>query len=155
MENQTNYQGFTVITLLHAPSLIYNNLISFADKLLFSTNAEPSSLSLIIDSAILNNSTTAATASIKSQEMTDISHTGCYMLGGQWHIVLGFSGSIIQLWNNNGTRMLSHIKPTAAKSQDMYPIEYLSSAYTKAQDGTELICIGDSQGNIQDRKSVV
>eukprot|EP00826_Nyctotherus_ovalis_P001369 TRINITY_DN10207_c0_g1_i13.p1 TRINITY_DN10207_c0_g1~~TRINITY_DN10207_c0_g1_i13.p1 ORF type:complete len:349 (-),score=58.60 TRINITY_DN10207_c0_g1_i13:1179-2225(-) len=148
MEGQMNYQRYKTVTILHAPSLIYNNLYAFGDKLLFCTNAEPSPFSVLIDSNLLNGSTVAATNKIKSQETLDISHIASHLMGDQYHIVLAFSGSSVQLWNNNGTRMLEHIKPTVSISPAVYPIEFLCSASTKSQNNVELICVGDTTGNI-------
>jgi len=148
MEKQTNYQGYKAVDILHAPSLVYNNLCAFSDKLLFCTNAEPSPLSVLIDSNLLNGFSSASTSKIKTQEIASISHVGSHLMGEQWHIVVAFSGSSVQLWNNNGTRMLSHIKPTVSKSSDVYPIEFLCSASTKSQNDIELICLGDTTGNI-------
>ncbi len=78
--------------------------------------------------------------------MAEISHLRTHMLNGQWHIVLGFNGTSVQLWNNNGTRLLSHIKISPKSAS--YPPAYLCTAYCKAKDGTEVICVGDTMGNV-------
>lgn len=73
----------------------------------------------------------------------------CHILNSQYHIVLGFSGSSVQLWNNNGTRMLAHIKVTQSATKSInYPVSFLASAYCKCQDKAEIIAVGDSLGNI-------
>ncbi len=51
MESQANYRGYKTVNIIYAPSLLYNNLSTMGDRILFCTNAEPSPLSILIDTA--------------------------------------------------------------------------------------------------------
>ena len=44
--------------------------------------------------------------------------------------------------------MLCHIKSGPAKGTNPYPTSYLCSCLAKCKDGSEIICIGDSLGNV-------
>ena len=85
-------------------------------------------------------------STVKYKELLDITHVRAYFILEQWHIVLGLYGAL-QIYNYNGTRLLTHVTPKQIPENE-YPFVFLSSTFTKCAEEGEVICAGNSLGEI-------
>ena len=147
MESANNYKNFKSISISIAPSGVFNNLTLSKEKLTYISNAEPAARCPLLENQILLEGAGASSTTIKYKELSDVWLIKMVSIDNVWHILLGLNGSL-QIWNYNGTRILTHITPRERSESD-YPLLFNSGCSFKPKsETTPCICCANTYGEI-------
>lgn len=124
------------------PSLLHNNLITSGRSLAYVSNVKPNPQIVLISADSLSSGK-LQTSQVKYKSEEEILSLNYVNLRGQYYLILGFYQSL-QIWNEEGSRMLGHISKDDIISADSETY-FIGSC---AVDSLQSIAIGCSKGCI-------